>query len=307
MESALLERLFLHASTHLPRPSIPAFLYGCAWKKDKTSRLVCEALSAGFTGIDVAAQPKHYDEPGAGDGIRRAITQGKIARKDLFIQTKYTPISGQDLSNVPYDSAASISSQVHASIASSLYNLRVDDDPQSDCNYLDSLILHSPLPTMAQTKEAWQACEEHVPHKVRNLGISNTTLTILEELYASARIKPSVVQNRFYRNTQYEVELRRFCRQKGIVFQSFWTLSANPHLLRIPPVVFLSKETNTEPAIALYCLVLGLKGTIILNGTQSHIQSDLESLDRVRNWAKENEYEWADTQKHFNDMIGESP
>lgn len=68
----------------------------------------------------------------------------------------------------------------------------------------------------------------------------------------------------------------------------------------------LTKETNIEPAVVLYCLVLGLKGTVILNGTQSHLQSDLEGLNRVRNWARKNEYEWASTQKHFNDIIGEN-
>lgn len=155
-QPALHAKLLLNAGTQLLGSSILAFLYGCAWKKDKTSRLVSEALSAGFTGIDVAAQPKHYNEPSAGEGIRRVIAQGKIARGNLFIQIKYTPISGQDSSNLPYDPRASMSSQVHSSIASSLHNLRVDDEGgQSDCNYLDNLVLHSPLPTMAQTKEAW--------------------------------------------------------------------------------------------------------------------------------------------------------
>lgn len=306
MESALFERVFLNASSHLPRSAIPPFLYGCAWKKDQTSRLVYEALSAGFTGIDVAAQPRHYNEAGAGDGIRRAISEGKIGRKDLFIQTKYTPVSGQDPSNLPYDPRSSITSQVHTSIASSLKNLRADENPESESSYIDSLVLHSPLPTMAKTKEAWQACEQYVPGKIRNLGISNTTLPILEELYATAKIKPSVVQNRFHRDTQYEVELRKFCRDKGIVFQGFWTLSANPHLLRSPPVAFLSKEIEVEPAVILYSMVLGLRGTVILNGTRNHMHSDLEGLKKVQQWALANQRDWKDTQEFFNSMISEA-
>ena len=42
--------------------SIPAFMYGTAWKKDATTELVQQAVAAGFTAIDTANQLIHYQE-----------------------------------------------------------------------------------------------------------------------------------------------------------------------------------------------------------------------------------------------------
>jgi diketogulonate reductase-like aldo/keto reductase len=47
----------------------PKILYGTAWKKDDTARLVTTAIQLGFCGIDTACQPKHYNEAGVGAGI----------------------------------------------------------------------------------------------------------------------------------------------------------------------------------------------------------------------------------------------
>ena len=63
----------------------PAFIYGTAWKKDRTKTLVKEALSAGFRKIDTAAQPRHYQEHLVGEGIREAIKEGTVTRKDLYV------------------------------------------------------------------------------------------------------------------------------------------------------------------------------------------------------------------------------
>ena len=65
-------------------------LYGCAWKKDKTKKLVLRALRNGFQGFDTAAQPKHYNESGAGDALQTFLKeQDKVKREDIFVQTKF--------------------------------------------------------------------------------------------------------------------------------------------------------------------------------------------------------------------------
>ena len=87
MPSAIFENLVLHGSKQV----IPAFLYGTAWKKGKTADLVYQALCSGFQGIDTAAQPKHYREDLVGDGLRRAINDGKVSRESLFV-SEQTPI-----------------------------------------------------------------------------------------------------------------------------------------------------------------------------------------------------------------------
>ena len=73
-------------STLLPAGSEPAFIYGTAWKKGETPRLVKEALAAGFRGIDTAAQPRHYREELVGIGLREAFKEGKVQRSDIYVR-----------------------------------------------------------------------------------------------------------------------------------------------------------------------------------------------------------------------------
>ena len=301
MPSALLDTLLLQS-----KQAVPAFLYGTAWKKERTADLVYQAICSGFKGVDTAAQPKHYREDLVGQGIRRALSENKISRADLFIQTKFTSVNGQDPNNLPYDPATSISDQVHTSIKSSLSNLRpLAEESSSESTYLDSLVLHSPLPTMAQTLEAWRAAESYVPHRIRHLGISNVTLGILEQLYEVAEVKPVMVQNRFYPSTRFDVGIRAFCAEKSIVYQSFWTLSANPALVQGPEVRLVADALGLTPQEAMYNLVLALDNFVVLNGTTNHMASDLSSVQRAQEWASEHPKDWAEYLDRFKMAIGE--
>ena len=82
--------------------SIARIIYGTAWKKTDTRRLVEIAIQEGFRGIDTACQPKHYDEAGVGAGVAACLNLG-LARRDLYLQTKFTPVSGQNPRQIPYD------------------------------------------------------------------------------------------------------------------------------------------------------------------------------------------------------------
>src|ERR1700683_1732448 len=85
--------------------SIPDFLYGTAWKEDRTAALVELALQSGFRGIDTANQRRHYFEAGVGEGLAAAYRAGVVTRSDLFLQTKFTYRDGQD-HRLPYDPQA---------------------------------------------------------------------------------------------------------------------------------------------------------------------------------------------------------
>ena len=63
----------------------PAFIYGTAWKKDQTKRLVKEALTQGFRRVDTAAQPRHYQEALVGEALREAFTEGILTREQLYV------------------------------------------------------------------------------------------------------------------------------------------------------------------------------------------------------------------------------
>lgn len=63
------------------------FIYGTAWKKDKTKELVRTAILTGFEKVDTAAQPKHYQEPLVGEAVRELIKEGRLRREEVYVST----------------------------------------------------------------------------------------------------------------------------------------------------------------------------------------------------------------------------
>jgi diketogulonate reductase-like aldo/keto reductase len=123
---------------------IPKIIYGTAWEKDRTAELVPEAIGLGFRGIDTACQPKHYNESGVGEALDTCFQAG-LKRSDIYLQSKFTPLNGHDPERIPYDLNGSLSEQVAESFQVSLNNLCTD--------YLDCLVLNSPLGEWQQTSE----------------------------------------------------------------------------------------------------------------------------------------------------------
>ena len=252
-------------------------MYGTAWKGEDTADLVHQAIYAGFRFIDTACQPKHYDEVGVGYGIKTAMDELKLKRSDFYIQTKFTSPSGQDRNNMPYDPNVRLEAQVSRSIFVSLRNL--------ETTYLDSVLLHSPYPSMDDTMRAWRVLEEHVREgKVKSIGISNCYDPIVfQTLYDRATIKPRVLQNRFTRETGYDVELRNLCREYGIVYQSFWTLSANRETLKKQRWREMAKSKGLSSETLMYAYVMAL-GIVPLSGTkhEGHMREDVDVMLRFR-------------------------
>ncbi|MDP3330918.1 MAG: aldo/keto reductase [Methylococcaceae bacterium] len=248
---------------------MPRIIYGTAWKQERTAALVEQAIETGFRGIDTACQPKHYNEAGVGEGVA-ACLKGGLKRSELYLQTKFTPLNGQDPQRLPYDANAALSEQVAQSFQASLKNLQT--------SYLDCLVLHSPLANQQQMQQVWQAMER-IFHSggAKQLGISNCyDLTQLEELYRTAEVKPAVLQNRFYADTNYDRSIREFCRQQQIIYQSFWTPTANPNVLAHATLKNLTKKYQRSAAQVFY-RYLTQTGIIPLTGTSSaaHMREDL--------------------------------
>lgn len=252
---------------------MPRIIYGTAWKKERTADLVVKAIRTGFRGIDTACQPKHYNETLVGVALQRLKDFG-IERKGLFLQTKFTPLLGQDPGQVPYDKSAPLELQIAQSFEASKRNLQTE--------YVDSLILHSPIAPHSQMMRAWGAMENiHETGGARQLGISNCYDTkILRALYADADVKPAVVQNRFYRETGYDAELRHWCSDHGIVYQGFWTLTANPHVLNSNAVHAIARKYKKTEA-QIFFRYLSQSGIVPLTGTGSeqHMKEDLGIFD----------------------------
>ena len=252
---------------------MPLIIYGTAWKKDRTADLVVKAIQAGFRGIDTACQPKHYNESLVGAALHRLKNHG-IGRKDLFLQTKFTPLSGQDPGQVPYDKNSPVELQIAQSFEASKKNLQTE--------YVDSLILHSPMAPHALLMTAWNAMEKiQKTGKARQLGISNCYDTeVFRALYADANVKPAVVQNRFYRETGYDAGLRHWCSNYGVIYQSFWSLTANPHILSSNAVRTIAQRYKKTEA-QIFFRYLSQSGIVPLTGTSSeqHMTEDLNIFD----------------------------
>lgn len=251
---------------------LPAFLYGTAWKEDRTQELVLQALNSGFTGIDTANQRRHYFEEAVGFGIQYFLNNSTKQREDLFIQTKFTFATGQD-HRKPYNERDTYANQVMQSFESSLFHLQTE--------YLDSYVLHGPLYTMGLSDadwEAWTAMETLIPEKkVRFLGISNVNFDQLLTLYNEATRKPAFVQNRCFAVTQWDKEIRDFCTSHGIIYQGFSLLTANQHYLFNPLIRNIAiKYQKTIPQVifrfAQEMQILPLTGT----SSQQHMNEDLQ-------------------------------
>ncbi len=248
-------------------------IYGTAWKKEQTTALVKQAILCGFRGIDTACQPRHYREDLVGDALLELYDMG-IKREELFLQTKFTPVGGQDMATIPYDPNQTVDKQILESFEVTKKNLKSD--------YMDSYLLHSPLFPYANLLSAWQTMESlHDKKEAKRLGISNCyELPLLQKLYADARVKLSVVQNRFYAESGYDKELRRWCDEHGIVYQSFWSLTANPHILASDTILTLADKYHKTPAQVFY-RYLSRAGIVPLIGSTSklHIEQDLQIFE----------------------------
>jgi diketogulonate reductase-like aldo/keto reductase len=251
-------------------PVIPSFIYGTAWKKDATTELVKTAVKAGFAAIDTANQPKHYQEPLVGEALKALAGEG-VRRESLFLQTKFTPVNGQD-SRIPYNPEASLQEQVRQSFDSSLRHLNTD--------YVDSYVLHGPYSYPALGDEDWEVWktiqELYTLGRARMIGISNVNALQLAMLVEQAEIKPMTVQNRCFANRGWDRQVREICQANGILYQGFSLLTANPYVLRHPDVAAIAARLGVHSQQVIFRFAIQA-GMVPLTGTTSaqHMKEDL--------------------------------
>ncbi|WAO96295.1 Aldo-ket-red domain-containing protein [Fusarium falciforme] len=268
-------------SQHSQAP-VPSFLYGTAEKTDES--LILAALSAGYRALDCACQPGLYHEQVVGQAVATALSptsQGGLGlrRGQLFIQTKFTTPAGHQPGLAPYLEGDAPEVKVKKSLEMSMSKLQVD--------YIDSLLLHGPMPTLEETLEIWAGMESVFGSKVRQLGISNVSLEQLEAIYDRATIKPSMVQNRFWRYNHFDSAVRSFCAEEKINYQAFWVLTGNPQLLDCSLVGWFAEKVGASREDGLFNLVLSLgqdgSQVSVLNGTTNpaRMRRSLEIMEKV--------------------------
>jgi len=250
--------------------SVPSFLYGTAWKKDATARLVQLAIESGFSAIDTANQLIHYQEALVGEALQ-SLAQRGVPREALFLQTKFTSADGQD-HRTPYDPRADLTTQVKQSFDSSLQHLRTD--------YLDSYVLHAPFSRRglgAADWEVWAAMEDlYKSAKTKMIGVSNITAAQLALLCEEAQVKPMMVQNRCFAVTAWDRQVRELCQEHGSIYQGFSLLTANPDVLAASQVRAIAARQGATPAQVVFRFAMQV-GMLPLTGTssQEHMIEDL--------------------------------
>ena len=247
-------------------------MYGTAWKKEATTRLVQSAVEAGFTAIDTANQLIHYQEALVGDALQ-ALAKNGITRDRLFLQTKFTSVGGQD-HRTPYDASADLTTQVRQSFDSSLAHLHTE--------YVDSYVLHGPYQRQGLGKadwEVWAAMEGlYESGKTRMIGISNVTAQQLAHLCAQAKQRPMVVQNRCFAVRGWDKEVREICRTYGIIYQGFSLLTANGEFLADSAIRAIATRLGTGIAQVIFRFAMQI-GMLPLTGTTNpqHMKEDLQA------------------------------
>ena len=184
---------------------------------EECERCVLDALEVGYRAIDTA---QSYGNEAA---VGSALQKSGLPRPEVFLTTKIW------ISNAGYEKA-------RASIDKSLANLRTD--------YIDLLLIHQPF---GDYYGAYRAMEEaYKEGKVRAIGVSNFLPHHLEELAATARIKPMVNQIEFHPGWAH-LDIVDYCLKNDIIPEA-WSPMARSGALSNETLISLAEKYGKTPA-----------------------------------------------------------
>jgi diketogulonate reductase-like aldo/keto reductase len=193
----------------------------------ETTEAVDAAIEVGYRMIDTAASYGNEREVG------NAIRAGGIDRRELFVQTKLW------ISDYGYESA------LHAYDVS-LRKLGVD--------YVDLYLLHQPMPhEWERTVAAYKGLEKLLADgRVRAIGVSNFSGTLLETLLERTDVVPAVNQvevHPFF----VQHELRQIHERLGVATQAWSPLGGvnryMPNRPNAPASTKSLKNPLTDPVV----------------------------------------------------------
>ena len=185
--------------------TIPRLALGTWFLPDQqAAEAVKTALSIGYRHIDTAQA--YGNEAGVGEGIRRS----GIPREEIFVTSKVA---------AEHKSYATAAQSIHQTLTT------------MGLDYVDLMLIHSPQPWaevnqsdnryFPENRQVWRALEDALSAgKVRAIGVSNFQPADLENLWATAAVKPMVNQVLCHiSNTP--LALLSFCRSRGILLEAY--------------------------------------------------------------------------------------
>jgi diketogulonate reductase-like aldo/keto reductase len=184
---------------------------------DDCETAVREAIINGFRFFDTAQA--YRNEEALGRALANAVRDGLVKREDLFIASKIS-----DESNAGRTGVTRL-------IELQMQDLQVD--------YIDLYMLHSPMGDKRLQRETWAAMEDLYSNgKIRALGVSNFDVVELKGLLATARVPPTVVQNKldiYHIGKQMDgqgVNNLRFVMEHNMVLLAYSPFSAYPFMMQ---------------------------------------------------------------------------
>lgn len=170
------------------------------------------ALEAGFRHFDGA---QAY---GNEDLLGEALAASTVPRSELFVTTKIWNANQPE-------------SKLRPSFERSLEQLGLD--------YVDLLLLH--FPVSETRREAWPIMESiYASGTARAVGVSNYTVSHLEELLANCAVRPAVNQVELSVVLQ-QTALVDYCQAEGVVVQAYTPL-AEGHFFTDPTLAAIAEK-----------------------------------------------------------------
>lgn len=252
-------------------------MYGGAWKGSHAEQNVLNAIELGYRAFDTAnVYAASYNETAMGVALERARSVG-LHRKELFIQTKFTPgIAGNANSECPdgpwdpktcmFDKDADLATQVRQSAQTSLDHLRVEQ--------LDALIIHESRQPWDELVTIWRTLEDlYTEGKTASIGLSHIhDAATFRRLLDIAKIKPSFVQHPIFASNGWDRTIRQICREHGIVFQAYSLNHAdNDFVYETATVQRIARRLNCTPRQVVVAMTKRL-GLLPLVGPQDPIK-----------------------------------
>lgn len=220
-----MEKLVLNNGVEMPLEGFGVFQIPDAVQCEQ---VVYDAIKTGYRLLDTAAA--YGNEAAVGKGVARAIKDGLVARKDLFITTK---VWVNDMGN---------EKDAYQAVKASLGKL--------DMDYVDLILLHQPMKDyFAAYRGITKAYKEGL---TRAIGVANFYPAILANLCETVEVIPAVNQ----------VELHPFFVQAdalenmkayGVAPQAWGPLAEGKHGIFIDPELTAigSKYGKTAAQVAL--------------------------------------------------------